>query len=82
MTGGCGHIVATALNLARDLSHRLGRPDWATGLRTQTGIGAPDFDGELREIAARRAPDAVDVYFCGPPGLGCKVKRICDGQSI
>jgi len=82
MTGARGHISAAALNLARDLSHRLGRPDWATGLRTQTGIGAPEFGAELSEIAARHAPDAVDVYFCGPPGLGRKVKKICAAQSI
>ncbi|HKO47347.1 MAG TPA: ferric reductase-like transmembrane domain-containing protein, partial [Polyangiaceae bacterium] len=77
MTGGRGNIAALALNLARNLSHEIGKPDWVTGLRTQTRVGAPDFDAELAAIAARHAPEPVDVYFCGPPGLGRKLSASC-----
>jgi predicted ferric reductase/Ca2+-binding EF-hand superfamily protein len=77
MTGGRGNVAAAALNLARNLSHDIGKPDFVTGLRTQTRVGAPDFDHELAEIAARHAPDRVDVFYCGPPGLGKKLARTC-----
>ncbi len=77
MTGGRGNIAALALNLARNLSHEIGKPDWVTGLRTQTRVGAPDFDYELSAIAARHAPEPIDVYFCGPPGLGRKLSASC-----
>ena len=77
MTGGRGNIAALALNLARNLSHEIGKPDWVTGLRTQTRVGAPDFDSELAVIAARHAPEPVDVFFCGPPGLGRKLSASC-----
>jgi NAD(P)H-flavin reductase/Ca2+-binding EF-hand superfamily protein len=77
MTGGRGNIAALALNLARNLSHEIGKPDLVTGLRTQTLVGAPDFDRELSEIATRHAPEPVDVFFCGPPGLGRKVRQSC-----
>jgi NAD(P)H-flavin reductase len=45
-----------------------------TGLKTRTHMGHPDWDSQLRAIAQAHAPAKVDVYFCGPPGLG-KVVR-------
>ncbi|HET7544581.1 MAG TPA: EF-hand domain-containing protein [Polyangiaceae bacterium] len=82
MTGGRGNVAALALNLARNLSHEIGKPDWVTGLRTQTRIGAPDFDAELAVIAERHAPNPVDVFFCGPPGLGRKLSASCQRLSL
>jgi hypothetical protein len=38
-------------------------------------MGYPDWDTVLRVIAQRHAPAEVDVYFCGPPGLGRVVRR-------
>ncbi len=82
MTGGRSGISALALNLARQLAHELGKPDLTTGLSTQTRLGAPDFDVELAAIAARHAPAPVDVFFCGPPGLGNKIKRACRRHAL
>jgi predicted ferric reductase/Ca2+-binding EF-hand superfamily protein len=82
MTGGRGNVAALALNLARNLSHEIGKPDWVTGLRTQTRLGVPDFDSELSAIAARHAPDSVDVFFCGPPGLGRKLSASCQRLAL
>ncbi len=48
-----------------------------TDLRTQTRVVAPDFDSELSLIAARHAPEPVDVFFCGQPGLGRKLSASC-----
>jgi predicted ferric reductase/Ca2+-binding EF-hand superfamily protein len=70
-------FAALALNLARDLAHDVGRPDAFTGLRAQTRVGEPDFERELREIAERHAPDKVDVFYCGRPELGRKLRKIC-----
>ena len=77
MTGGRGNVAALALNLARSLSYDMGKPDLVTGLRTETRLAAPDFEKELREIAAAHSPDPVEVFFCGPPGLGRKLRPIC-----
>jgi predicted ferric reductase/Ca2+-binding EF-hand superfamily protein len=77
MTGGRSNTSAMALNLARNLAHDIGKPDFVTGLSTQTRLGAPDFDQELGEIAARHAPEDVDVFFCGPPSLGRKLAATC-----
>lgn len=82
MTGGRGNVAALALNLARNLSHEIGKPDWVTGLRTQTRVGAPDFDLELSAIAGRHAPAPVDVFFCGPPGLGRKLSLSCQRHGL
>ncbi|HWA76767.1 MAG TPA: EF-hand domain-containing protein [Polyangiaceae bacterium] len=77
LTGGRGNTGALALNLARNLAHDIGKPDFVTGLSTQTRLGAPDFEKELAEIAERHAPAPVDVFFCGPPSLGSKLAGIC-----
>lgn len=82
MTGGRSGIAALALNLARKLSHSIGKPDFVTGLRAQTRLGAPDFDHDLAQIAARHAPHTVEVYFCGPPGLGRKIDKACRRHGL
>jgi predicted ferric reductase len=82
MTGGRGNTAAVALNLARNLAHDIGKPDFVTGLHTQTLLGAPDFEQELGEIAARHAPDEVDVFFCGPPSLGRKLSATCQRLAL
>jgi predicted ferric reductase/Ca2+-binding EF-hand superfamily protein len=76
MTGGRGDSTAMLLNLARDLAHALGDLDYFTGLRAKTEMGTPDWLAELGE-AAGDDPGAVDVFFCGPPGLARSVKRVC-----
>jgi predicted ferric reductase len=82
MTGGRGNTGAVALNLARNLAHDIGKPDYVTGLSTQTRLGAPDFEQELAEIQARHAPEPVDVFFCGPPSLGSKLASACGRLAL
>ncbi len=77
MTSGHGNITAAALSLARDVVHSMGHRDIVTGLRTKTRMGDPDWARLLGNIAAQHAPEPVDVYFCGPPGLAAKVRPIC-----
>ncbi|HKO90634.1 MAG TPA: ferric reductase-like transmembrane domain-containing protein [Polyangiaceae bacterium] len=76
-TEASASIIATALNLARELSHDLGNPDLMTGLRAQTRIGLPDWGVELSRIRALHAPCPVDVFFCGPPALGRQIRQAC-----
>jgi predicted ferric reductase len=78
MTEGRGNITAVALNLAREVSHALGHPDLVTGLRSQTHMGNPDWKVELTRIKALYAPEPVDVFFCGPPGLARKIRAECE----
>lgn len=75
MTDGRGHVTSTALNLAREISHELGNPDIITGLRSKTKLGRPDWRAELQAIVDQHAPEPVDVFFCGPPGLARKIER-------
>jgi hypothetical protein len=75
MTGGRAGATATALELAREAARAAGDRDLLTGLKTRTHMGYPDWDAVLAGIAQRHAPATVDVYFCGPPGLGKIVRR-------
>jgi len=64
------------------LQHDIGKPDYVTGLDVQTRIGPPDFERELAEIAAAHREQAVDVFYCGPPGLGRSLARVCRSQAL
>ena len=77
MTSGRGHITATFLNLARELLHQQGDPDLLTGLKSKTNMGRPDWLQELSEIAEQHRPDPVEVFFCGPRGLGHQIQAVC-----
>lgn len=77
MTGGKAGVASVGLELARAASHAAGHHDVVTGLRTHTHVGAPDWNVELRRIAELHSPAKVDVFFCGPPGLGKKVRAAC-----
>jgi len=77
MTSGRGHITATFLNLARELLHQQGDPDLLTGLKSKTNMGRPDWQQELSEIAEQHRPEPVEVFFCGPRGLGHQIRAVC-----
>lgn len=77
MTGARAGATALGLELARDVLHAAGRSDMITGLRTHTHVGHPDWAALLGEIAKRHGAAAVDVFFCGPPGLGQKLASVC-----
>jgi len=77
MTSGRGHITATFLNLARELLHQQGDPDLLTGLKSKTNMGRPDWRDELSEIAEQHRPEPVEVFFCGPRGLGQQIRAVC-----
>lgn len=76
-TAGRTHATAMGLELAREILHETGHADLVTGLRTKTRMGHPDWDRELAAIMRQHAPAPVDVFFCGPPGLGQKLAPIC-----
>jgi predicted ferric reductase/Ca2+-binding EF-hand superfamily protein len=77
MTGGRGGATAAGLEVARGVLHAVVQRDIVTGLKTLTHMGHPDWAVVLAGIAAQHAPEAVDVYFCGPQGLARKLQRIC-----
>jgi len=55
-----------------------GRADIVTGLkRTKTHMGQPDWEAMLKQIVETHHPNKVEVFFCGPHGLGRKIKPIC-----
>ena len=77
MTAGRADSTALAVELARQVLHDAGKDDIVTGLRTHTHMGQPDWERMLYLIREQHAPVAVDVYFCGPPGLAKKLRPIC-----
>jgi predicted ferric reductase len=78
MTGGRTGATAVGLELARRAHHAQGAPDVVTGLSQLTRMGHPDWQTVLSEIVERHAPDRVEVFFCGPLGLGKKLSAICE----
>ena len=77
MTAGRADVSALAVEVARQVLHDAGKDDIVTGLRTHTHMGVPDWERMLFLIREQHAPEPVDVYFCGPPGLGKKIRPIC-----
>ena len=75
MTGGHAGATSAALELAREIAYAAGEPDVFTGLRTKTHMGHPDWGPILQAIAREHGPEKVDVFFCGPTGLGNTVRR-------
>ena len=78
MTAGRTGITSLGLEIARDIMHAAGRTDIVTGLRTHTHMGQPDWNLWLGNIRDAHAPEVVDVYFCGPPGLAAKLAPLCE----
>ena len=77
MTAGRADTTALAVEVARQILHESGKDDIVTGLRTHTHMGQPDWERMLYLIREQHAPERVDVYFCGPPGLAKKIRPIC-----
>ena len=82
MTAGRAGVTAMGLEIARQVMKAAGRSDLITGLRTHTHMGAPDWEAMLGAIARQHQPDKVDVYFCGPPGLGAKIRAVAARQGM
>ncbi len=82
MTAGRADTTALGVELARQVLHASGKDDIVTGLRTHTHMGQPDWERMLFLIREEHAPEPVDVYFCGPPGLARKLRPICAGLGM
>lgn len=76
MTGGRAGASAMGLEIARLVRRERGKGDLVTGLQATTHMGHPDFRAILTDIARQHA-SGIDVFFCGPLGLGKKVSAIC-----
>ena len=62
--------------------HEGGHGDIITGLRTNTHFGPPDFQTWFGRIANAHEKGTVDVFFCGPPGLGKIVRRYAESFGM
>jgi len=71
VTGGGTGSTSAALEIARQLQQR------SVGVGATTHAGHPDWRIVLTAIADRHAPEPVEVFFCGPPGLGVKLRDHC-----
>lgn len=69
-------MKTVTLDLAIDLLGADGRSDLVTGLRSKTRFGYPDWEEVFGEMSQRYRKNRVDVYFCGPPGLGAEIKHV------
>lgn len=76
MTNARSGAMTIGLEAAREGMRAEGHGDIITGLKAPTHFGNPDWEGMLGTIAEKHKPHAVDVYFCGPPGLGAKIEPI------
>lgn len=77
MTGGRTGVLSTALETSREIAHDQGQQDVVTGLRAYTHFGPPEWKLELERIRDAHRGHPVDVFFCGPPGLGTKIAKLC-----
>jgi predicted ferric reductase/Ca2+-binding EF-hand superfamily protein len=70
-------MKSSTLFVAMDLMHSQTQIDLITGLKSRTKTGRPDWDTIFRDVAQQHAPEKVDVYFCGPPGLSLQLRNLC-----
>jgi len=70
-------MKSSTLFVAMDLMHSQTQIDLITGLKSRTKTGRPDWDAIFRDVAKQHAPEKVDVYFCGPPGLSLQLRNLC-----
>jgi NADPH oxidase 5 len=82
MTAGRADTTALGVEVARQIMNESGKDDIVTGLRTHTHMGEPDWERMLYLIREQHAPEKVDVYFCGPPGLAKKLRPVCAGLNM
>jgi NADPH oxidase 5 len=82
MTGIRTGATALGLEIAREQMKSAGRSDIITGLRTHTHLGPPDWEAMLRPIVKRHESRQIHVYFCGPPGLGRRLRPICEAMGM
>jgi ferredoxin-NADP reductase len=76
VTGGGMRPTSAALEIARQLQRSAERAK-VTGLHVTAYSGHPDWRIVLTAIADQHAPEPVEVFFCGPPGLGAKLRGQC-----
>lgn len=70
-------MKSSTLFVAMDLMHSRTKVDLITGLKSRTKTGRPDWDEIFSDLAKQHAPNKVDVFFCGPPGLSTQLKSLC-----
>jgi len=70
-------LTSGTLNLAMELMFAEKGSDPVTGLRSQTRFGHPDWSELIADFSQRYRGENVNVFFCGPPGLGAKIRPLC-----
>jgi NAD(P)H-flavin reductase len=70
-------MKSSTLFVAMDLMHSQTQVDLITGLKSRTQTGRPDWEEIFQDVAQQHAPNKVDVYFCGPPGLSLQLRNLC-----
>jgi Ca2+-binding EF-hand superfamily protein len=70
------------LDLAIDLLAAQGRTDLVTGLRAKTKFGRPDWNEVFANLSQEHVGHRVDVFFCGPPGLGAGIRPYCHAAGF
>jgi Ca2+-binding EF-hand superfamily protein/predicted ferric reductase len=73
VTGGTTSSTSAALEIAREIQQQA-----LHGLHATAHSGHPDWRIVLTAIADQHAPEPVEVFFCGPPGLGAKLRGHCE----
>lgn len=82
MNAGRSDLRSTILRAAMDALYAKCRADLVTGLYARTTLGAPDWEALLGEIREAHAPESVDVFYCGPPGLATLVRRASERHGM
>ncbi|KAJ8036007.1 NADPH oxidase 5 [Holothuria leucospilota] len=65
-----------ALQMALQTMYKATQRDVLTGLKTRLQAGFPNWDKIFSDIDKNRR-GCVELFFCGPPGLGVILHRFC-----
>lgn len=77
MTKGRAEMAGGIMDFARYVLSSRAHGDLITGLRSQTSLGAPDFDRLLEGFYRDPGVPPPEVFFCGPVPLERVVAKSC-----
>ncbi len=76
------NLSNTVMQVALDAYWQEQRSDPITGLQARTASGRPDWNRIFGGLKSQYRGQRVDIYYCGPPGLGRQVRQLANRHGL
>ncbi|PON36878.1 Respiratory burst oxidase [Parasponia andersonii] len=78
---GEGDARSALISMIQQLQHDENGVDVVSESRIKTHFGRPDWRKVFSEMARKHASSRIGVFYCGPPTLTKKLKKLCQDFS-